>query len=449
MIVELARLMLRHLATKIGHLAIMQRNRKQFSRQELYDLVWSTPIQKLAEEFGISDRGLAKICARHRVPSPPRGYWAKFAAGQKIKQPALPKVNDTWLDRIEIASTISTLPEATREMLRETKAERTAARKAGEEIKTVIQNGPIERPHRAIAPTARALRKRKSDEFGSVSATAPDMCGVVVHPDRVERAITFLHNLATLLEADGLHLQPQGERMKITVGADDVTFTLTERTRREPHIPTEKEQKEHERRQEKRQRAADRKNWDLYMSLPYEKPWPEFDRVHTGQLVFAIDGWADGLRKTWGDGKTQTVESMLDSIVTGLKVILAHEKAERERRTEEARRREELARRRQLAKKRKEREEARIAYLRELVKLQREADDIRSWLASLPLDVVADQSTELGRMLLWAKDRLADLEKRTTVDAASVELDGKALFPEVDELHDPLGDPPEPKGYPW
>lgn len=265
----------------------MRRTSKQFTRQELYDLIWSKPVQKLAEEFGISDRGLAKICTRHRVPSPPRGYWARLAAGQKIRQPALPKVKDPWLDRIEIVSTISTLPEATREMLKQAKAERTA-RSTDDETGMMIHSGPIEKPHKAIAPTARALRKDRPDEFGSVNATGPGMCGVIVHPDHVERAITFLHNLATLLEADGLHLQPQGERMKIEVGPDNVTFTLTERTRREPHIPTEKERAEHERRQEKRKRAQDRRQWDMYMSLPYEKPWPEFDRVHTGQLVIAL-----------------------------------------------------------------------------------------------------------------------------------------------------------------
>jgi hypothetical protein len=432
-----------------GHACNHATESKTIHRQELYDLVWSTPVQKLAEEFGLSDRGLAKICERHGVPSPPRGYWARPAAGQKVRQPILPAIKDRSLDRIEIGSIISTLPEATREMLKQAKAERTAMRGAAEGTNTVIQHGTIEAPHKAIAPTARTLRKSKPDEFGSVSATAPGMCGVILHPDRVERAITFLHNLAKLLESDALHLEPQGERMKIAAGSDDVTFTLTERTRRQAHIPTEEEQKEYEHRQERRQRAADRKNWDLYASLPYEKPWPEFDRIHTGQLVFAIESWGRGLRKSWGDGKTQTVESMLEEIITGLKVFLAHKKAERERRQEEERQREEWARRYHLAKKRKEREEARIAHLRRLVEFQREAAGIRSWLASLPSNVVADQPTKLGRMLLWAKNRLAELERRTTVDAASAELDGKALFPEVDELHDPLGDPPEPKGYPW
>ena len=32
-------------------------NHKEYTRQELYDLVWSTPMVKLAKEFGLSDVG--------------------------------------------------------------------------------------------------------------------------------------------------------------------------------------------------------------------------------------------------------------------------------------------------------------------------------------------------------------------------------------------------------
>jgi hypothetical protein len=37
------------------------------SCRDLYQLVWSTPVTKLAEQFGISDRGLAKIGERHHM----------------------------------------------------------------------------------------------------------------------------------------------------------------------------------------------------------------------------------------------------------------------------------------------------------------------------------------------------------------------------------------------
>jgi hypothetical protein len=48
------------------------------TRKELYDLVWSMPVTKLAQTFGISDVGLAKVCNRHRIPDTVRLlHWAK------------------------------------------------------------------------------------------------------------------------------------------------------------------------------------------------------------------------------------------------------------------------------------------------------------------------------------------------------------------------------------
>ena len=43
-----------------------------FTRRELYDLVWKKPAETLAAEFGMSGRGLGKLCERHGVPVPPR-----------------------------------------------------------------------------------------------------------------------------------------------------------------------------------------------------------------------------------------------------------------------------------------------------------------------------------------------------------------------------------------
>jgi len=46
---------------------------KEFTRQELYDLVWATPIVRLAKGFGLSDVSLRKTCVRYQVPTPPLG----------------------------------------------------------------------------------------------------------------------------------------------------------------------------------------------------------------------------------------------------------------------------------------------------------------------------------------------------------------------------------------
>lgn len=44
-----------------------------FSRQELYELVWSEPKSTLAKRLGISDVGLAKACRRADIPVPGSG----------------------------------------------------------------------------------------------------------------------------------------------------------------------------------------------------------------------------------------------------------------------------------------------------------------------------------------------------------------------------------------
>jgi hypothetical protein len=60
-------------------------------REELYEQVWSVPIVRFAERYGLSDNGLRKVCMRLNVPLPPRGYWARIAAGQRVRRPVLPK----------------------------------------------------------------------------------------------------------------------------------------------------------------------------------------------------------------------------------------------------------------------------------------------------------------------------------------------------------------------
>jgi hypothetical protein len=49
----------------------------KLTRNELYAMVWDKPITRLSKEFGISDVGFAKICRKHNIQLPARGYWAR------------------------------------------------------------------------------------------------------------------------------------------------------------------------------------------------------------------------------------------------------------------------------------------------------------------------------------------------------------------------------------
>src|SRR5258708_18900035 len=72
----------------------------QISRKELYNLIWSTPITALAERFGISDRGLAKVCRRSGIPAPLRGYCAYIEAEGTFHRAELPNQADEKYKRI-------------------------------------------------------------------------------------------------------------------------------------------------------------------------------------------------------------------------------------------------------------------------------------------------------------------------------------------------------------
>ena len=63
-----------------------------FTREQLYELVWSEPISRIAPRYGVSDVAIAKICRKLDVPRPPRGYWAKLAHNKRVKKTPLPKL---------------------------------------------------------------------------------------------------------------------------------------------------------------------------------------------------------------------------------------------------------------------------------------------------------------------------------------------------------------------
>jgi hypothetical protein len=80
----------------------MTKGIRRFTRQELYDLVWSEPMSQLAKRFGVSDVGLSKACRRAAIPVPERGFWAKRQAGKPTVQQALPPRGPGMHDEVEV-----------------------------------------------------------------------------------------------------------------------------------------------------------------------------------------------------------------------------------------------------------------------------------------------------------------------------------------------------------
>jgi hypothetical protein len=71
------------------------------TREELYSLVWTTPVSLSAQQFSVSGSYMARVCTALDVPRPPRGYWARRAAGRASPRPSLPRLRPgipkTWI----------------------------------------------------------------------------------------------------------------------------------------------------------------------------------------------------------------------------------------------------------------------------------------------------------------------------------------------------------------
>jgi len=75
---------------------------REFTRQELYELVWSQPMKMVAASAGVSDVALAKACRRADIPVPERGYWARKQAGKQTVQRPLPLRFPGASDQVEV-----------------------------------------------------------------------------------------------------------------------------------------------------------------------------------------------------------------------------------------------------------------------------------------------------------------------------------------------------------
>ena len=204
------------------------------TRRQLYDLIWSEPTILVAEKLGISDAGLAKICKRHRVPKPSRGYWAKLKAGKPVKQRLLVEIDDASLNRIVIGGTSERIPELARQILKRGREERARHKPTGKPATSSPPALPaVDEPHKILKQTARKLRRGKMDQKGLVNAIGKGLCGVKVAPKSVERALGLLNEILVRLQQAGFNPKAVETGIEIARGADTAVFTITERTQRE------------------------------------------------------------------------------------------------------------------------------------------------------------------------------------------------------------------------
>jgi hypothetical protein len=102
----------------------------------------------------------------------------------------------------------------------------------------------------------------------------------------------------------------------------------------------------------------------------------------------------------------------------------------------------ELERRRALSRLRNTREFERKKLLARLLRAEQRAVQLRQWITRIASSEEIPEDSDLGRFVSWTRAELRNLENSIRPSRITEALGQSNLFPEHDELHDPLGDPP-------
>lgn len=316
------------------------------SRQKLFDMAWERPLTKVAAELGVTSTALKKTCRRHNIPTPSRGYWAAVAAGGVFPKPKLSPVSRRELETIHIIG-VPPVPEAVRKATEAARARMAAPQSSpppggegqpqpAEPARAIEAAAGLPEPRRELTATARAIAKAKAKPGEMASLSGRGVVRMTLSPELGSRALAWLEQLLRAGEAQGIRLEATETGARVAIDGEAIGFHIEEKLERTPHLPTAKELAE----------KAERDRWGYR-----REPWPKYDYSPSGQLSLIIDeGQYSGLRQTYSDRRTQTLESMTGEILVG---FAAHAAAVRERRiaAEESRRRaaEAEARRQRLA----------------------------------------------------------------------------------------------------
>lgn len=328
------------------------------SRKELYDQVWSTPLLRLAKQYGITGTGLAKICARLDVPCPPRGYWAKLAFGKPVERIALPAPGP----ESALQATISPSPQPAALSPEQTEAQQEFARALATHAKVTVQERLV-RPHPVIAQWIADHERRRRDALRDRDPLGRQLA-------KPQSFTEMDHREHRILDALFKALEPLG-------------FTIKSDEYRRVHFEFQGEQIEYQLREKlkqvRRPLTDDEKRW----SWNRDRGWMQ-ELQPTGVLIFTIKTWLNnGTRREWKDGSDNPFENSLPEIVATLSLAGPYLVKLRQERLEAEKRRWEAEQKRYAERQLRERDKARWQKFLEFASQRDEAASVRRLLAEL------------------------------------------------------------------
>ena len=355
----------------------------KLNREELYEKVWEKPTVKLAEEYGISDVMIAKLCKKMNVPKPPLGYWRRIQTGANIKPAPLPKADDktqkyvyinmiTEDDFVKLSLDIQELVD--KEELPENQ---------------IQIAGGFNNAHSLVIKTKQYLDKAQTGEFEPVVLPkGKGYLSLSVSQFQVNRALLIMDALIKALEKRGYEIAVTndywGEKTKIIKEGEDVEISIREQIRKVPRELTPEEKKK----------------------PPYLLNIPE-EYTSSGKLTVKIN-YDYSSYALWNDRKNDPVENRLNEITGYIIGVIERLVEEKHQEEEKERRRQEEIRQREEEKKQREQLEADAHQWRRSEGIRDYLNAYEARLVELNGEIIT--GSKEAEWLKWAKDYADSLD---------------------------------------
>lgn len=323
----------------------------KMTREELYQHVWTTPIQLLSEALGLSDIGLAKTCRQMEVPKPGRGYWARLDAGQPVDQTQLPSPTEK-----AVLNWTFNVP-ANRRRRADWAASNLCASVKGKSFPPLTLPDENNTLHEAAERHRTSLEKARLDTDGFVHLDSQTLFSCDVSVAIVPKLVRAIHALVTELEKHNCRLvrgNQQFAHLSVAQGDDRLTVRWREALEEFEREPTIEEKR--------------KPSWT----------WQLKQKQATGRLTVEVS--AVGLRgqRGWTESENKPIEEVLARVMEKIAAAFEGFEAQRQRDAEHKRQQLEYEKRQSEieAKEEKEHEEkerisAHEEKLREIARVRR------------------------------------------------------------------------------
>mgnify|MGYP001225346610 CR=1 FL=1 len=372
-----------------------------FTRKELYDLVWSTPISKLSKEYGISFHKLRTTCDKMDIPVPDYGHWMRIQHNKPIEIKELPT---DFKGNLEVTFEIN---DENNESKGEVISERNRLIK---EIKSnhhlpIKVSSRLRNPDKLIIAAMNDLTpdKHPYGNYNGLMSTSGGVIDITVAPKNIQRALRFMDSLIKLLKTKGHDVRITNNGTCAIVFDEEITICLQEKLRIEESI--------------------DNYGWRSRKYFPSD--------------ILTFRMWIDFRfrQKVWGTGK-YTIEELLPEILATLELLAQkeiQERIEREKRWKEQEERERIEKE---IRERIENEYKQFKKLFRQANLLHKANTLREYVKTVEAHAMqnGEMTEDLINWIIWAKNKIDWFDPLITKKDPVLDDDfRKILYREVKE----------------